>query len=108
MSSNLTLSASSDAAALDPKRKLVFSSNGQDGTLSIIQEKVAQTFVSLGSVVTAPTARTMSVDPDTGRIYLVAAEHDPVVAAPSSDQAPHKSIVPESLKLLFLDPRPGF
>ena len=24
------------------------------------------------------------------------------------DQAPHESIVPESLKLLFLDPRPGF
>jgi hypothetical protein len=82
VSSNLTLSASSDAAAFDPKRKLVFSSNGQDGALSIIQKKVAQTFVSLGSVVTAPTARTMSVDPDTGRIYLVAAEHDPVVAAP--------------------------
>ncbi len=37
-----------------------------------------------------------------------AAEHDPVIAAPGSDQAPHKSIVPESLKLLFLDPPPGF
>jgi len=39
----------SDAAAFDPKRKLVFSSNGQDGTLSIIQEKVAQTFRSAAS-----------------------------------------------------------
>ena len=100
----LPIGRGSDAAAFDPKRKLVFSANGQDGTLSIIQEKDAQTFVSLGSVVTAPTARTMSVDPDSGRIYLVAAELDAAAATAGSDQAHHKSIVPGSLKLLFLDP----
>ena len=97
-----------ESAAVRVKRNLVFSSNGQDGTLSIIQEKDAQTLVSLVSVVTAPTARTMSVDPDTGRIYLVAAELDAAAAAAGSDQAGHKSIVPGSLKLLFLVPRPGF
>ncbi len=104
----LPIGRGSDAAAFDSKRKLVFSSNGQYGTLSIIQGKDAQTFVSLGGVVTAPTARTMSVDPDTGRNYLVAAELDAAAAAAGSDRAGHKSIVPESLKLLFLDPRPGF
>jgi len=110
----LPIGRGTDGAAFDPKRKLVFSSNGQDGTLSIIQEKDAQTFVSLGSIKTAPTARTMDIDPDTGRIYLVAAD---IEAAPSADSAaspaaasagspaPRRpSIVPGSLKLLFLDP----
>jgi YVTN family beta-propeller protein len=88
-----------DAAAFDPKRRLIFSSNGADGTLSVIQEKDAQTFVALDSVHTARSARTMGLDPDTGRIYLVAGE-----VAETSSNAGHKSIVPGSLKLLFLDP----
>ena len=40
----LPIGTRSDAAAFDPKRKLIFSSNG-DGTLSVIEEKNANTFV---------------------------------------------------------------
>jgi YVTN family beta-propeller protein len=59
-----------DAVAFDPKRKLIFSSNGVDGTLSVIQEKDAKTFVTLGAVKTTVSARTMAIDPETGRITL--------------------------------------
>lgn len=92
-----------DAAAFDPKRKLVFSSNGQDGTLSIIQEKDPNTYVSLGDIPTAPTARTMSIDPDSGRIYLVAADLQPPQV--SQEGNGHRKVVPGSLRLLFLDPQ---
>jgi YVTN family beta-propeller protein len=119
----LPIGLGTDAAAFDPKRKLVFSSNGQDGTLSVIQEKDAQTYVSLGSIKTAPTARTMGLDPDTGRIYLVAADIEAAptadsaaahatpsagsptqVAHPAAPQTHRMPIVSGSLKLLFLDP----
>ncbi len=100
----LAIGRGSDAAVFDPRRRLVFSSNGQDGTLSIIQEKDAQTFVALDSVKTVPTARTMSLDPDSGRIYLVAGELQPEqTAAPSGRRA----ILAGSVKLLFLDPQPA-
>jgi YVTN family beta-propeller protein len=106
----LPIGGGSDAVAFDPKRKLAFSSNGLDGNLSIIQEKDPQTFISLGNIDTAPTARTMSLDPDTGRLYLVAAEIDTKVAAepsqPNGAAPRRKPIVPGSLKLLFLDPTP--
>jgi YVTN family beta-propeller protein len=46
----LPIGSGTDAAAFDPKRKLIFSSNGRDGTLSIIQEKDPNAFVSLGSI----------------------------------------------------------
>ena len=102
----LPIGAGTDSAAFDPKRRRAFSSNGQDGTLSIIQEQDAGTFVALGSVPTAPLARTMSIDPATGRIYLVTAEIDasaPVEAA--NGPGPHRRhILPGSVKLLFLDP----
>jgi YVTN family beta-propeller protein len=90
-----------DAAAFDPKRKLIFSSNGYDGTLSVIQEKDAQTFVPVATIKTAVGGRTMSIDPDTGRIYIAAADTDP---APAAGGRPH--VRAGTLKLLFLDPTP--
>lgn len=103
----LPIGSGTDAAAFDPKRKLIFSSNGRDGTISVIQEKDAQTFVSLGSIKTVVSARTMGIDPATGRIYLAAADVDTnaAKAAPAPSGTPRRpSFVPGSLKLLFLDP----
>lgn len=87
-----------DSAAFDPKRKLIFSSNGIDGNLSVIAEKDADTYVPVATIKTAITAKTMSIDPQTGRLYLAAGELN-------TDPTPgHPRLVPGSLKLLFLDP----
>ena len=102
------IGAGTDAAAFDAKRKLVFSSNGRDGTLSVIREQDPNTFAALGEVKTAVTARTMAIDPDSGRIYLVAADIDPNAAAATAGTAagpPRRpALVAGSTKLLFLDP----
>ena len=102
----LPIGAGSDGAAFDPVRRRVFSSNGQDGTLSIIGELDAQTFVPLGEIRTAPLARTMSIDPATGRIYVVTADLDEKAPAgpPAGAGLRRRQIVPGSVKLLFLDP----
>jgi DNA-binding beta-propeller fold protein YncE len=96
----LPIGSGTDSAAFDPKRKLIFSANGRDGTLSIIQELDPQTFVSLGTLKTAVTARTMAIDPGSGRIYLAAGDVDPTAGSDTH------AIVPGSLKLLFVDPAP--
>jgi len=93
----------SDSAAFDPKRKLIFSANG-DGTLSVILEKDAQTYVSLGSIKTPIGARTMSIDPKTGRLYLAAADVATIGPPLTPGGRPHVVYKPGSLKLLFLDP----
>ena len=89
-----------DAAAFDPKRKLVFSSNGTEGTLSVILEKDSQTFVPMATVKTAVTGRTMAVDPETGRLFVAAADVVPNEVGTNG----RPKLVPGSLKLLFLDP----
>ena len=100
----------SDAAAFDSTRKLIFSSNGIDGTLSIIREVDADTFVPVGTIKTALSARTMSVDPHSGRLYLAAADTDAKAmaafqAARAAGRRPQRMpFVHGSLKLLFLDP----
>ena len=104
----LVIGPGTDAAAFDPERKLVFSSNGLDGTLSIIREVDANTFVAAGTVKTALSARTMSVDPQTGRLYLAAAKPDANVRTAAAFQAARaagkKPFVKGSLELLVLDP----
>ena len=100
----------SDAAAFDSTRKLIFSSNGIDGTLSIIREVDADTFVPVGTIKTALSARTMSVDPHSGRLYLAAADTDAKAmaafqAARAAGRRPQRMpFVHGSLKWVFLDP----
>jgi YVTN family beta-propeller protein len=96
-----------DGAAFDPKRKLIFSSNN-DGTLSVIQEKDPQTFVSLGSIKTQVTGKNMGIDPDSGRLFVAVADIDPNAAVPPGPggRPGRPRPLPGSLKLLFIDPGP--
>jgi hypothetical protein len=98
----LPIGRGTDAAAFDSKRKLVFSSNGE-GTLSIISEQGPDKFVSLGEVQTKPFARTMALDPATGRIYLVTAELDEI--NPQAENLRQRYAIRRgTVELLFLDP----
>lgn len=105
----LPIGQGTDAAAFDATRKLIFSSNGMDGTLSIIREVDANTFVPAGTVKTALSARTMSVDPLSGRLFLAAAATNAKAmaafrAARKAGRHGPSPFVPGSLKLLFFDP----
>jgi YVTN family beta-propeller protein len=93
----------SDGAAFDPIRKLIFSSNGE-GTLSVIQEKDAQNFAPAEAIKTVPGARTMAIDPATGRLFLVAADIAKTDPPATPGGRPHITFVPNSLKLLYVDP----
>jgi YVTN family beta-propeller protein len=105
----LPIGAGTDAAAFDSTRKLIFSSNGIDGTISVIREVNAETFVAAGTIKTQSSARTMSVDSRSGRLYVAAADIDAnAVAAQGArgaGSAPRRMpLVAGSLKLLFFDP----
>ena len=93
----------SDGAAFDPIRKLIFSSNG-DGTLSVIWEKDAQTFIPAATIKTARGARTMAINARTGRLFLVAANIAKIDSAITQGGRPHVTYVANSVRLLYLDP----
>ncbi|HWF63436.1 MAG TPA: YncE family protein [Rhizomicrobium sp.] len=95
-----------DSAAFDAKRKLAFSSNGGDGTISVIREVNPNSFVSAGEIKTKVTGRTMDIDPDTGRLFVAAADIDPnAPVPPGKDGRPGRpKPLPGTLKLLIFDP----
>jgi DNA-binding beta-propeller fold protein YncE len=69
-----------DAVAYDPADKLIFASN-RDGTISVVREKSANEYVSVGDVQTQPSAKTMAYDAKSKRLFLSAAEMEAPAAA---------------------------
>ncbi|MBB6054061.1 YncE family protein [Armatimonas rosea] len=69
-----TIGKGPDAAAFDAKQNLAFSSNGADGTLTLVETK---TFKAIGTVPTQTGARTLTIDPKTGKLYLISAKFKP-------------------------------
>ncbi len=100
---SLPIGASSDGAAFDPRRRLALSSNG-DGTLTVVKEVDARHFVKLGDVPTQRSARTIALDPATGRVFLPAAGISKIEPPDTPGGRPHVTFVPGSLKLLVLQP----
>jgi YVTN family beta-propeller protein len=92
-----------DAAAFDPQAGLAFSSNGQDGTLTVIKEETPDQFKVVETVMTAPMARTMVLDMRTHLIYLVTAK----LKAPAAGEAQggrRRNFEPGSFELLIVGP----
>ena len=99
----LPIGKGSDAAGFDVTRQLVFSSNFA-GTLSVVHELAPNKFETLPVVKTALGARTMALDPKSGRIYLVAAN---IIVNPSAAPADYHHryhVAPGSAKLYILEP----
>ena len=97
----LAIGEGTDFAEFDSNLGLAFSSN-RDGTLSVIKEVNSDKFVGLRPVATAYGAKTMALNPKTGRIYLVASDVIDNDAA-TTERARH-AVKAGTVKLLFLDP----
>jgi DNA-binding beta-propeller fold protein YncE len=75
-----------DAAGFDPETKLVFSSNGGSGNLTVIHEDSPETYTVLDNVPTKKYARTMAIDQKTHTVFLPVADFLPV--PPKSEARP--------------------
>jgi DNA-binding beta-propeller fold protein YncE len=77
----LPIGAGSDGCAFDPGRGLAYSSNGGDGTLTVVHEEKPGQFRVAATIPTQASARTIALDPQTHRIYLSAATYAAASAA---------------------------
>ena len=91
-----------DAAGYDPGLGLAFSSNGQDGTLTIVK-KVNGKWDAVENVPTERGARTMTVDQKLHRVYLLAAEYGPAPEQPKEGQKKGRPpALPDSYHVLIV------
>lgn len=85
-----------DGAGFDHNLKVAYSSNGESGTLTVVQELPGGKF-AVQNVVTAPGARTIAVDPITHKVYLPSAQFKP-----ASKESFRPQVVPGSFKILVV------
>lgn len=90
------IGAGADGAAFD--NGFAFSSNGGDGTMTVVQETSAGKFEVVETVQTARTARTMVADPKTHKLYLPAAEQGP----PPAGGKGRGTVVPDSFHIIVV------
>lgn len=101
---DLPIGRVSDGGGFDPVHKRAFSSNSE-GTLSVVDASDPAKPASLGEVRTLPGARTMAVNPGTGRVFLVTADTVPDATPAKPGAAPSFDFKPGTVKLIALDPQ---
>jgi len=69
-----TIGLNNDSIVFDPGTKKIYTANGWDATLVIINQVDANTYKLAEAATTRPWARTMALDPKTKTVYLVTAE----------------------------------
>ncbi|MDB6097369.1 MAG: YncE family protein, partial [Gammaproteobacteria bacterium] len=95
----------SDSTVYDAELGLVFSSNGIDGTLTVIHQDSPNEYRVIATVTTQVSARTMALDPVTHKIYLAAAQFGPPPAATEEQPRPRATVVPDSFLILVAQPK---
>jgi DNA-binding beta-propeller fold protein YncE len=99
----LPIGLGTDAARFDPAQNWFLSANGE-GTLTVVAEESRNHFVELGTVKTAPGARTLAVDPRTGRVYEVTARVTKTIPPAGPGDHPHYTFAPGTFSLMIYDP----
>jgi DNA-binding beta-propeller fold protein YncE len=101
----VTIGDGPDAAVFDRDLGFVFSSNGADGTLTVIHQETPDQYRVIATVQTQKSARTMALDPATHRIFLSAARLGGT-PPPTPDQPhPRPAIVPDTFVILVAEPK---
>ncbi|MDB5272805.1 MAG: YncE family protein [Chitinophagaceae bacterium] len=86
-----------DGVAFSPLEKLIFSSNGDDGTLTIIKQNTADQYSVVENVLTHKGAKTLAFDEKKNTVYLSSAEYN----APSDGNL-KPTIIANSFGILFV------
>jgi DNA-binding beta-propeller fold protein YncE len=86
-----------DGAGFDSGLGLAFSSNGGDGTMTIVKQ-VNGKYEAVDTVTTERSARTMTVDEKLHRVYLLAAEY----GQPTPGQKGRPPALPDSFHVLVV------
>jgi DNA-binding beta-propeller fold protein YncE len=98
---SLPIGQGTDGAVFNPNTMEAFSSQG-DGTLTVVKENGPTSFSVEQTVKTMPSAKTLTLDPKTNRILLIAAEYGPASAPAPGGRAGRGPMVPDSFSILVV------
>jgi hypothetical protein len=98
----LPIGRGTDGAVFNPNTMEAFSSN-VDGTLTIVKENSPTDFVIEQTLQTLPSAKTLTLDPKTGRVLLIGADFPPAPPRPpGGGQGNPNPMIPGSFSIVVV------
>jgi hypothetical protein len=98
----IPIGTNTDAVLWNPVEKLVMSPNGAAGNLSVIKQESADSYKLVETVATRINARTGTVDPKTGTVFLVAPEST-LPAPPEGGKQPPAKFISDTFSILVIE-----
>jgi hypothetical protein len=92
-----------DAVLWNPVEKLLMSPNSTSGTLSVLKQETPDSYRLVETVATRINARTGTVDPKTGTVFLVAPESVQPAPAKEGERAPPQKFISDTFSILVLE-----
>jgi hypothetical protein len=99
----IPIGTNTDAVLWNPNEKLVMSPNGTAGTLSVVKQDSPDAYHLVETVSTRVNARTGTVDPKTGTVYLVAPESTKPETPGANGKAPPAIFISDTFSILVLE-----
>ncbi len=99
----IPIGINTDAVLWNPLEKLVMSPNGGAGTLSVVKQDSPDAYHLVETVSTRVNARTGTVDPKTGAVYLVAPESTAPAAAEAGGKAPPVKYISDTFSIIKIE-----
>jgi DNA-binding beta-propeller fold protein YncE len=94
-----------DAVAFDANKKLIFSSNGEDGSITVVKEDSANKYSVVQTVTTEKSARTLALDSKMHNLYLSSAQFGPAPAGTADNLHPRPKVVARGFHVLIVSAR---
>lgn len=95
-----TIGDGPDAARFSEHDQYIFSPNGESGTLTVLHEDSPDQYSVVQTLPTKRGARTMAMDPNGRRVYVVTADFGPRPEATPEHPHPRPSILPGSFEVI--------
>jgi DNA-binding beta-propeller fold protein YncE len=98
----IPIGLNTDAVLWNPLEKLLMSPN-QSGTLSVLKQENPDTYKLVETVATRINARTGTVDPKTGKVFLVAPESVQPAPAKEGERNPPQRFIADTFSIIVLE-----
>jgi len=92
-----------DAVSFNPAEKLILTSNGTTGTMSVFKQDSKDAYHLVETVATRLGARTMALDPKTQKVFTVTAEFTTPAPANAGDKQPPNRWVSDTFRVIQLE-----
>jgi hypothetical protein len=99
----IPIGVSTDAVLWNPVEKFVMSPNGGAGTLSVVKQDSPDAYHLVETVATRINARTGTVDPKTGTVFLVAPESTLPAPPQEGGKAPPAKYISDTFSIIVIE-----